>query len=141
MPVWLSCVLLLLVSQPMGFGKFLDNGEFAIYSAAALSAIFYPLSKQGSGQERTFYLLLVLICLISAAGIFSGLTVASSLTIGDLHINVGFLRVASITIYVFSLVAMFFVELHENVYSEINIPEERSLRQNRLEDEFDQEYK
>ena len=36
MPVWLSIPILLLISQPMGFGTFLDSGQFAIYSAAAL---------------------------------------------------------------------------------------------------------
>lgn len=139
MPVWLSFLLLLLISQPIGFGTFLDNGQFAIYAAAALSPILYPLSRQGSGQERTFYQLLILICLIVAAGIFSGLTVVESLKIGDLHINVGFLRASSITIYVVALAATFFVDLHENVYNELNVTEERSHRQETLGEEFDRE--
>lgn len=140
MPVWLSLVILLLISQPIGFHTFLDNGQFAIYAAAALSTILYPLFKQGSGQERGLYHLLILTCLIAAAGIFSGLTVVDSLKIGALDINIAFLRFASIAIYVFALIATLFVQLHEDVYSELNLTGERSQRQDRLEEEFDREF-
>ena len=139
MPVWLSLLLLFLISQPIGFGTFLDNGQFAIYAAAALSPILYLLSRKESGQEPAFYQLLILICLIAAAAIFSGLTVVDSLNIGQLHINVFFLRASSITIFGIALAATFFVDLHENVYSEINVTEERSQRQVRHEQEFDRE--
>ncbi len=139
MPVWLSVLLLLLISQPIAFGTFLDNGQFAIYAAAALSPILYPLFKRESGQEKILYLWLILICLIVAAGIFSGLTVVDSLRIGDLHINVPFLRTLSITIYLVALTATFFVDVHENAYNELNVAEERSNRQGKLEEEFNRE--
>ena len=135
MPVWLSFLLLLLLSQPIGLGTFVDSGQFAIYAAAALSPIVYALSKQGSGQERTFYLLLISICLIVAAAIFSGLIVVDSLDIR--YINVPFLRIASITIYAFALVATFFVNLHDDVYSEINFEQEQRHRQDQLAEQFD----
>ena len=139
MPVWLSFVLLLLFSQPIGLGTFLDNGQFAIYAAAALSSILYSLSKQGPGQERTFYQLLILFCLIVAAAIFSGLTVVDTLKTVDFPINVAFLRASSITIYVVALAATFLVDIHENAYNELNVAEERSHRQERLEEEFSRE--
>ena len=138
MPVWLSALLLVLFTKPIGLGTFLDDGQFAIYAAAALSPVLYALYRQGSGQERTLYLLLTLFCLIVAAGLFSGLTVVDTLRIGDLQINVTVLRVSSLAIYVIALVAMFFVEIHENVYNELNVPEERLGRQVKLEQEFDQ---
>ena len=141
MPVWLSFFLLILFSQPLGFGTFLDNGQFAIYAAAALSPIFYLLSKQGSGQERALYQFLIVICLIFSATIFSVLTVADSTPLGDLHINVVVLRIASIAIYVFALVATFFMELHEAVYSEVNFGKEQLSRQDQLEEEFDRTLK
>ena len=139
MPVWLSLLLLFLISQPIGIGTFLDNGQFAIYAAAALSPILYSFTKQESGQEKTFYHLLILICLIASAAIFSGLTVVESLNIGQLHINISFLRASSITIFAIALAATFFVDLHENVYNEINVAEERSHRQERLGQEFERE--
>ena len=138
MPVWLSLILLLLITQPIGLGTFLDNGQFAIYAAAALAPVLYLLTKQGSGQERTLYVLLIVVCLLVAAGIFSGLTVAESL-IGELNINVSFLRIASITMYAFALFATFFMDLHENVYNELNVAEERSHRQESLDKQFDGE--
>ena len=140
MPVWLSFLLLGLVSQPIGGDAFLDNGQFAIYAAAALSPILYQLSKKGSGQEGSLYQLLILICLIIAAGIFSGLTVVESVSIGSLDIHVWLLRVASLVIYAIALVATFFLDLYENVYDGVNPVEEQSNRQQRLEDEFDQQY-
>ena len=139
LPVWLSLFLLRLFSQPIGFGTFLDEGQFAIYSAAALAPILYSLSKQGSGQERTLYQLLIMICLMLAAGTFSGLTVVESLTIGQLHVDILVLRISSIAIYGLALVATFFLDLHENVYGELNVAEERSHRQDRLGKEFDLE--
>ena len=108
LPVWLSVLLRLLFSQPLGFDTFLDNGQFAIYSAAALSPVFYLLLKQGPGAESRLYLLLALVCMIISAGVFSGLTVVDTLSIGDIPINVFFLRVSSITIYFISLAATFF---------------------------------
>ena len=137
MPVWLSLLLLQLISKPIGLATFLDNGQFAIYAAAALSPVLYFLLRQGAGQEKTLYSLLTLVCLMIAAGIFSGLTVVESLRIGDLQINVTFLRGSSLMIYIVALMAMFFVEIYENVYNEIDVPEERSQRQDRLEKQFD----
>lgn len=139
MPVWLSFLLLLLISQPIGYGTYLDNGQFAIYAAAAFSPVLFSLWRQGTGHERIFYALLILICLIIAAGIFSGLTVAESLTLRNLKINVMFLRVSSISVYIVALIATFFVDLHENVYTELDVPEERIHRQAVLERAFDQE--
>ena len=138
MPVWLSALLLVLFTKPIGLGTFLDDGQFAIYAAAALSPVLYALYRQGSGQERTLYLLLTLFCLIVAAGLFSGLTVVDTLRIGDLQINVTVLRISSLTIYAIALAAMFLVEVHENVYNELDVPVERSARQDVLDQEFDQ---
>ena len=142
MPVWLSLILLVSFSKPIGLGIFLDNGQFAIYAAAALSPLLYALFTQGKGQERALYLLLILcgliLCaLLVAAVTFSGLTAVEPLTIGELEINVAFLRVSSMTVYFVSLIAMLFFQLHEIVYNEVNIPEQRSIRQDRLEEEFD----
>ena len=138
MPVWLSSVLLILFNQPVGIGTFVDNGEFAIYAAAALSPIIFLLFKQTSGLEKALYLLLVLLALIIAAGIFSGLTVVDTLPLGQFPINTPFLRWWSITIYIIALVATFFVDLHENVYNSLNMEQERLDRQTELETEFDE---
>ena len=97
------------------------------------------LLKQSPGAEKRLYVLLAFICLIFSACVFSGLTVVETLKIGELQINVSFLRVSSITIYLIALMAMFFGDLHENVYQEINVAEERQHRQGRLEHEFDRE--
>ena len=139
LPVWLSLLLRALFSQPLGFGTFLDNGQFAIYSAAALSPVVYLLLKPSPAAEKRLYVLLAFIGLIFSACLFSGLTVVETLNIGDLQINVIFLRASSITIYLVALTAMFFVDLHENVYQEVNIAEDRQNRQGRLEEEFDRE--
>ena len=137
MPVWLSVPILFLFSQPMGFPTFIDSGQFAIYSAAAFSPILYPLTRQNPGAEKTLYQLVIHICIVLAAGIFVGLTVIDSLDLGHIPINLPFLRVSSIILFVLALGAMFFIELHENAYNEIDVTEERLNRRERLDEEFD----
>ena len=137
MPVWLSIPVLYLFSQPMGFPTFIDSGQFAIYSAAAFSPILYPLTRQSPGAEKTLYQLVIHICIVLAAGVFVGLTVIDSLDLGHIPINLPFLRASSIIMFLFALGAMFFIELHENVYNEIDVTEERLNRRERLDEEFD----
>ena len=139
MPVWLSLPLLVLISQPIGFDAFLDNGQFAIYGAAAAAPILYSLFRQSPGAERALYFLLMLVCLLLTVAIFSGLIVVDSLSIGQLQINVSFLRILSITIYIAALLAMFFVDLHENVYQMVDVSGDRLQRQDKMDEQFDRE--
>ena len=64
---------------------------------------------------------------------------ADTLKIGDLRINVSFLRGLSIAIYAVALAATLFVDLHDNVYNELNVSEERFSRREKHEEEFDRE--
>ena len=142
MPVWLSLSILALISQPIGFHTFLDNGQFAIYGAAAAAPLVYSLLRQSPGAEAALYILLLLVCLLGTVAIFGGLIVIDvidSLSIGQLQINVTYLRIASIIIYLFALVATFFINLHENVYQAVDYPGRRKQRQEELEQQFDSE--
>ena len=119
MPVWLSCVLLLLINRPVTFGTFLDDGQFAIYGAAAAAPLLYLLFRDNRGREHMAYFVLILLCLLLTVAIVSGLVVVDAvdhLSIGKIDVNHTLLRWLSVGIYLFALLAMFFMTLHENVY-------------------------
>ena len=139
-PVLLSSVLLVLFTKPFGIGTFLDNGEFAIYTATALAPIFYLLFKRDSGLDKLLYFLPMLGALLVATAVFSGLTIVDSFEIKELQINTTFLRASSITIYALALLATFLVRLHENVEGVVNVEQGRKDREDELNEQFDATY-
>ena len=138
MPIWLGMLLLALFDQPIGLTSFIDQGQFAIYSAAAITPLIYILVKNHKGLESASYTLVLIICLIVSALIF---TVADSrsLPLFTLEPNKEYIRVSSICIYGFSLLAIFFIQLHESTYDAFDMQADQQTRVGSLEASFDRE--
>ena len=139
LPVWLGAVVLYLLSKPIGLGTFLDNGQFAIYAAAALGATIYILKRQDSGNENNLYVLIAIVCLILAAAIYVALTVSEALTVAHLPINTPALRVLSLALYATSVVATFYTDLYQTVDHASAYRERREQGQEDLNTEFERE--
>ena len=139
MPLWAGLLLLSLMNQPIGSNTFLDQGQFAIYSAAALTPVVYVLSKDHKGHETAFYMLIMVVCLLISVLIFT-LAESTSLAPDTDSPNKSYLRIASVIVYIFSLFATFCLQLFDSTYNDFDMQAARQTRRDSLEVDFEREF-
>lgn len=138
LPIWLSGFIFAFVAQPVSLADFLDKGEFAIYAAAMITPVIYALTWENPGKEKAFYSLVTIICLIVASCIFI-LTIFPTFEWITIETRKANLRIASVAIYLISLLAAVLWRVYDNVYTELDIGEERDATLNSLDLEFEKE--
>ena len=140
LPVWLGVTILILLGEPIGLGTFLDDGQFAIYAAAALGASLFFLIKQNPGGEIHLLVWIHMICLIIAAAMYAALTIANSIVLEQLHIDTALLRILTLSLFLVSLGMTFYIQLYENAnYGAEDIESRRRQVQENLDTEFERE--
>jgi len=125
LPTWGLLLFLLLFSQPVFIENFTQHGEFALYSAAMLSATFYIVSKDYepnpiqqvlrrlTGHEfpknlkkpfpgRIVFIIICLMLLVISTLLFAGATLAALPKVG-LPLNVEILNNVTVAIFIITL--------------------------------------
>ncbi|MEP1094274.1 MAG: hypothetical protein ABJG78_04155 [Cyclobacteriaceae bacterium] len=120
MPVWGGLLLYELLSINNEFWVFVDAGQFYIYSAALFTPSCYFLyrTKDPRNVIHSFIFLLSIFLLIASAILFAGISIfdvskGSVANTSGIGLNLYFLRLSSIIIFIFSLLTAFFSQAVE----------------------------
>jgi hypothetical protein len=140
LPSWGLLVILLLYAQKINLNVFTQNGEFALYSAATLSASIYIITKEDSKGLLTkivnvlqkkekwknikssfpgmnVFLGISVLLLVLSTLLFSGATFIR-LPGSTLKINLVFLQFTSIAIFIISNLIGYIIAVIDNSISE-----------------------
>ena len=124
-PIWGSSILLILYSKNIQWLDFVRNGEFALYSAATLAPALYLITRDDMKMPCidknvcgiVIFILSGLSVLIFAGVLFTKYNQSQQ----NSKLNIHFLVIASLTIYILSMLILFILTLADNILTEQKI--------------------
>jgi hypothetical protein len=163
LPTWGLLCFLVLFNQVFDLNVFTQNGEFALYSAAMLSASMYVVTKEDirglvrhirealSGREewkglkgsfpgQNVFLLFGFFFIIFSTLLFSGATFVQLKGV-SLPLNMPFLKWTSLGAFILSIVVSYIITVLDNSVSDPSEEEFRSMARapaEELEEKFDE---
>lgn len=125
-PVWGSSVLLKLFSQDITWMDFIKNGEFALYSTAALAPALYLITKDDAKDklkmpflDKNVFGTIIFILGGLAVLIFAGvLSIKNNEIMQNSILDVNFLAISSLSIYALSMLIIFILTLADNILTD-----------------------
>jgi len=140
LPLYAGAALLWMFGSALSFGRFVDHGEFAIYSAGLLASALFVVGHEYRTPfpQRTFWQLVTAILLVFSVIVFAVASSAdaSSSDKADSFNHVA-LRVVSLILYAFSVATAFVLTVFKE---SMTVPDIEAIRGDRmaiLEGKFD----
>ncbi len=139
-PMWGGFLLARLLSHNVPVVQVIDDGQLVIYSAALLSTGLYFVGKDFKSSAfpgRLGFLLILGILIAVATLLFSGITIASTVTGGVDWIDWVILRYFSIAVFFVSIILVFVSSAVNESLRSLDIRTEQRKEMSTLEERFD----
>jgi len=139
MPLYGGYLLLMALQKEPDFFRFVDSGEFAIYSATMLAIAFHIIIKDyktSTIKYKTVFAGICFLCILCSAILFSAFTVAGALDL-FVDLNKDFMIIGSIVLYTISIILASLLKFMDENITHKDIREYQKDNLNKLSQEFD----
>lgn len=145
LPMWMGVVLIVIFAPDYNWGQVVEYRQFILFSTALLATGFYCVGqefRQVPFPGRSWFLLGLVILMVFATAMFSGIITTSMIDTSSTFTESGLLRTISIVLLLVSAVFVFFVSAinKAQVLAEIQEGDVLEYRTSEME-EFDKSFK
>jgi NhaP-type Na+/H+ or K+/H+ antiporter len=116
LPFWGTALILLFVNRSQSLGRYLENGELAVFCAGLLASTIPVMRRRIKGaqvEHPGWFHFVALVALAVIFVLFASVTLARQFRASDLNMDA--VIVTSLILFVVSVVMGFFVELIQNI--------------------------